>query len=129
MTPEEKKAEVAVRVQRALGHIQNAQTELGRAAAELSCFLRGAPEWKRASKLYEMVHAFWYRVRDRADRYQLDGITEQAIERRHKERQEAPGYPPGWRRCPACGLPALDGHITCGSYGCNESGRRNGGGA
>jgi len=29
-------------------------------------------------------------------------------------------YPPDWPVCPNCGKPALDGHITCGSYACGE---------
>jgi len=29
-------------------------------------------------------------------------------------------YPVDWPRCPACGMPALDGHITCGAVACNE---------
>ena len=29
-------------------------------------------------------------------------------------------YPATWPRCPACGRPALDGHITCGSAHCDE---------
>lgn len=33
-------------------------------------------------------------------------------------------YPPDWPKCPACGKPALDGHITCGSVQCNEGGQR-----
>jgi hypothetical protein len=33
-------------------------------------------------------------------------------------------YPPDWPQCPGCGLPALDGHITCGQVECNEAGRR-----
>lgn len=33
-------------------------------------------------------------------------------------------YPPDWPKCPSCGEPALDGHITCGSVLCNEAGRR-----
>lgn len=36
-----------------------------------------------------------------------------------------PNYPPGWPECPSCGLPALDGHITCGQAGCDEAGHRN----
>ena len=28
------------------------------------------------------------------------------------------------RACPACGQPALDGHITCGQVQCDEGGRR-----
>jgi len=34
------------------------------------------------------------------------------------------GYPKDWPKCPGCGLPALDGHITCGKVGCDEAGRR-----
>lgn len=33
-------------------------------------------------------------------------------------------YPQGWPSCPACGWPAMDGHITCGRLECNEGGRR-----
>jgi len=33
-------------------------------------------------------------------------------------------YPADWPRCPACGEPALDGHITCGSVACNEDEHR-----
>lgn len=41
-----------------------------------------------------------------------------------KARMILGGYPPGWPRCPGCGRPALDGHITCGNAVCNESERR-----
>lgn len=30
-------------------------------------------------------------------------------------------YPSTWPKCPSCGKPALDGHITCGSVLCNEA--------
>jgi len=34
-------------------------------------------------------------------------------------------YPENWPRCPGCGEPALDGHITCGDSACgSESGWR-----
>ena len=33
-------------------------------------------------------------------------------------------YPENWPKCPSCGEPALDGHVTCGSALCNESGAR-----
>jgi hypothetical protein len=33
-------------------------------------------------------------------------------------------YPDGWPRCPSCGDPVLDGHITCGDARCNEAGHR-----
>ena len=34
------------------------------------------------------------------------------------------GYPNDWPKCPGCGLPSLDGHITCGQARCDEGGRR-----
>lgn len=34
------------------------------------------------------------------------------------------GYPADWPRCPGCGRPALDGHITCGDVRCDEGSRR-----
>jgi hypothetical protein len=33
-------------------------------------------------------------------------------------------YPGDWPCCPACGRPALDGHITCGRAECNEAEQR-----
>ncbi len=33
-------------------------------------------------------------------------------------------YPMGWPKCPNCGEPALDGHITCGSVLCDEGRHR-----
>lgn len=33
-------------------------------------------------------------------------------------------YPSDWPKCPSCGEPALDGHLTCGRIECDESGER-----
>jgi len=33
-------------------------------------------------------------------------------------------YPEGWPRCPACGDYAMDGHITCGRWQCDEGRHR-----
>ena len=41
-----------------------------------------------------------------------------------KDETDAFGYPTDWPKCPGCGLPALDGHITCGNVECDEGGRR-----
>jgi hypothetical protein len=46
--------------------------------------------------------------------------TQQAI----RAGAPADGYPAGWPRCPECGAPALDGHITCGRARCAEAARR-----
>lgn len=37
-------------------------------------------------------------------------------------------YPADWPRCPGCGQPAMDGHITCGDARCGEGERRTEGG-
>ncbi len=29
-------------------------------------------------------------------------------------------YPKDWPKCPKCGDNALDGHVTCGQWKCNE---------
>jgi hypothetical protein len=34
------------------------------------------------------------------------------------------GYPANWPRCPGCGQPAMDGHISCGRVECGEGSRR-----
>lgn len=57
----------------------------------------------------------------------LDGITE-ALRNLpddcgRLDTSPAPGYPPGWPSC-ACGLPALDGHLTCGTVTCDERAAR-----
>jgi hypothetical protein len=41
-----------------------------------------------------------------------------------RRRAVASMYPPDWPKCPGCGAPALDGHITCGNVTCDEGGRR-----
>lgn len=33
-------------------------------------------------------------------------------------------YPADWPPCPGCGLPAIDGHVTCGKVECDEGARR-----
>lgn len=33
-------------------------------------------------------------------------------------------YPDNWPRCPVCDDPALDGHITCGRWECDEADMR-----
>lgn len=33
-------------------------------------------------------------------------------------------YPENWPRCPICGDFAMDGHITCGKFECNEGDAR-----
>lgn len=76
-------AEAERRVREALDHIQNAQLELGRAAAALSSLQGGAGVWSATGKLYDRVHAHWYRVQtfQQRGRFSLDGIASKALER------------------------------------------------
>jgi hypothetical protein len=38
-------------------------------------------------------------------------------------REVAKHYPPDWPKC-HCGLPVMDGHLTCGKLECDEGGTR-----
>lgn len=88
LSPEQLRAEAQLRVLRALEKIQEAQNQLGQACAELSALQGGVPVWKATSKLYDRVHALWYRVERfrQQGRYRLDSVNVQALERR-KEKQ------------------------------------------
>lgn len=57
---EQIRAATLLKIQRACDAIQEAQNQLGTACSELSALMYGAPAWKKASKLYDNVHAFWY---------------------------------------------------------------------
>ncbi len=48
---------------------------------------------------------------------------DEAREQREERSGAALGYPAGWPSC-TCGLPVLDGHLTCGKVECDESGAR-----
>ncbi len=52
------------KVKTALQHIQNAQEELGRATSALGSLRFGSGQCGRVSKLYEKLHAEWYRLRN-----------------------------------------------------------------
>lgn len=59
-TREQIRAATLLRIKRACDAIQEAQNQLGTACSELSALMYGAPAWKKAAKLYDQVHAFWY---------------------------------------------------------------------
>lgn len=58
------------------------------------------------------------------DSEKIAELTKKLNEGPHGARVPSHGYPPGWRRCPGCDRPALDGHITCGDVVCDEGSRR-----
>lgn len=74
------------RVKRAMAKIEAAQNLLGDACAELSSVCWMAPEHAFVGKLYDKVHAGWYRVRRALERkghkIDLDDINKQALWRR-----------------------------------------------
>jgi hypothetical protein len=51
-----------MKVDEALRAIQEAQNRMGTAAQHLSSLRFGAPKYKKALKLYEKIHAFWYEL-------------------------------------------------------------------
>lgn len=72
-----------LKIQRACDAIQQAQNQLGTACSELSALMYGAKAWKKASKLYDDVHKFWYVVDGlRYDsRVTLDSTNVEALRR------------------------------------------------
>jgi hypothetical protein len=83
-TADQIRAEEQRQLRQALEHIQEAQNHLGRAGAILSNFERGAPVWTAAAKLYDRVHAFWYRVEGfrKSGLYRLDSLSLESFEKR-----------------------------------------------
>lgn len=71
------------RVLRALDHIQRAQAELGHAQAALASLEGGVAVWRLTGKLYDRVHAGWYRVEAfrKAGQFGLDGLSREAFAR------------------------------------------------
>lgn len=62
--PDPLRNQVAIeRIRRALDHLQEAQNLVGRALQELSPITGGAlPVWNLGHRLYDRVHAYWYKV-------------------------------------------------------------------
>lgn len=68
--PKADAARMKVRIAQEL--IESAQRILGSACQELSSLVGGSKECGRLSKLYDQVHAAWYRVGNLADVVHLD---------------------------------------------------------
>ena len=77
-------AAAVLRVERALALIENAQSQLGAACAELSALCHGYPLQRATSKLYDKVRAHWWRVHTfrTAGRFYLDPTSVEALEKR-----------------------------------------------
>lgn len=90
LSPDELRATAIASVRKALDHLQRAQDELGAACAELSRLNGGVPVWKAASKLYDAVHALWYRVDSfrAGGRFELDSINVEALQKRRARELE-----------------------------------------
>jgi hypothetical protein len=59
---------VRLRIEKALDKIQRAQGLIGEALQELSSIRGGLPTYNAGHKLYDKVHAYWYRVRALLDK-------------------------------------------------------------
>lgn len=72
------KAEALARIRRAMEHVEEAQRELGRAATELSSLLYCAPIGNQTMRLYDRVHAHWYKLQAKLKdkRVDLDGMSQ-----------------------------------------------------
>lgn len=72
------------RVRSALQLIQRAQAVVGEASSLISNIEGMAPQWSRLGKLYDRIHAEWYRVEDRRKRgrFTLDSIATDALRNR-----------------------------------------------
>lgn len=81
-------------VRAALQHIEQAQRHLGEASALLSNLTGGVPVWLAAGKLYDRVHAFWYRVARFRDsgRFNLDPLAQESLAK--KLAQQSNPQPP-----------------------------------
>ena len=63
------------RVRRALDEIQEAQNALGRALEQLSPITGGAlPTYSKGHKLYDQIHAYWYKVKALAEQPRADKL-------------------------------------------------------
>ena len=81
---------VRAHLQRALDEIQEAQNGVTRALQHLAPITGGAPTYTKGHKLYDQVHAYWYRVRKLIDRLDSLGLD----------------HDPGPRELGELGLPA-----------------------
>ena len=87
LNPETLQRAAREKAARAMRHIENAQNELRSAQQELSALRGGSVVWKRAGKMADACHAFWYRVQSFRDggKYSLDPCAVEALERRMAE--------------------------------------------
>lgn len=92
---EQIRAATLAKIQRACDAIQEAQNQLGTACGELSALMYGAPAWKKASKLYDTVHAFWYVVDGlrQHSRVTLDSTNVDGLRRALERKAAAPAAP------------------------------------
>ena len=77
------RGEAERRIRKALEHVQRAQAELGRACEELSNIAPEPAARRELGKLYDRVHAAWYRVEAfrKSGRFDLDGIARETLAR------------------------------------------------
>jgi hypothetical protein len=94
LTDEQIRQHTKARVAAARTAVHEAQDALGRACRMLSPLEYGSPTHKRASKLYDQVHALWYKVdglyenpKVRLDRRNIEAIEKQLEDEPHRRPQ------------------------------------------
>lgn len=92
LDPKIVRAQADLTVRSALDHIEQAQRHLGEASALLSNLTGGAAIWLAAGKLYDRVHAFWYRVAQfrKAGRFSLDPLAQESLAKKLALKQTTP---------------------------------------
>jgi len=99
---------IRAKLRRALHEIQEAQNGVGRALQELSPIIGALPTYSKGHKLYDQVHAYWYKVNalvERAEKLRLDHEPEASDYASYGlTRQEFEPAPPS----PAPGVDVID---------------------
>lgn len=89
-TPEQLKAAARQRADRACALIERAQNDLASACSELSALQKGAPTWRRVSKMHDQVKALWWKVHQfrMSENYRLDPANVAGLERRLQQQAD-----------------------------------------
>lgn len=75
--------------------VQHAQDALGTACSMLSALQYGNPTYQKGHKLYDQVHAFWYKIDDlyHNPKVRLDPLNIEAIEKQLDDGAHRPPQP------------------------------------
>lgn len=75
--------EALLKIEKAQGRVEAAQTQMELACQELSSIIGMVPAWNKASKLHDQIKAFWYKLdalKRRAKPWELDGCAMKRVD-------------------------------------------------